>query len=88
MRLYLPTSPLDTHIVFYFAPPRYSFLGAMPAMEIIATQNKVTFLDHEKGTRSVTHEQDPMKVWKGVNCWLVLERESLTTRTQMGVPEC
>ena len=41
---------------------RYSFLGAMPAMEIIATQNKVTVLDHEKGTRSVTQEHDPMRV--------------------------
>lgn len=35
---------------------------AMPAMEIIAMQNKVTVMDHEKGTRTVTQEQDPMQV--------------------------
>ena len=34
----------------------------MPAMEIIAMQNKVTVMDHEKGTRTVTQEQDPMQV--------------------------
>ena len=41
---------------------RYSFLGAMPAMEVIATGNKVVLLDHESGTRKVTHESDPMLV--------------------------
>ena len=41
---------------------RYSFLGAMPAMEVVATGNKVVFLDHEKGTRRVTEETDPMLV--------------------------
>jgi anthranilate synthase component 1 len=41
---------------------RYSFLGAMPAMEVVATGNKVVFLDHNKGTRKVTEESDPMLV--------------------------
>lgn len=41
---------------------RYSFVGAMPAMEIIATKNKVTVLNHAEGTRRVTHENDPMDV--------------------------
>ena len=41
---------------------RYSFLGAMPAMEIIACQNQVTVLDHVKGTRKITTEADPMLV--------------------------
>ena len=34
----------------------------MPAMEIIATQGKVVVLNHDKGTRSVTQEADPMQV--------------------------
>ena len=49
----------------------------MPAMEIIATQNKVTVLDHEKGTRSVTQEHDPMQVdgshdyhGRGLSVWI------------------
>lgn len=41
---------------------RYSFVGAMPAMEIIATRNKVTVLNHEAGTRRATQEDDPMEV--------------------------
>lgn len=41
---------------------RYSFVGARPAMEIIATKNKVTVVDHEKGTRTVSMEKDPMLV--------------------------
>ncbi|GAX76879.1 hypothetical protein CEUSTIGMA_g4325.t1 [Chlamydomonas eustigma] len=41
---------------------RYSFVGAMPAMEVIATQGKVVVLDHEAGTRKVTTEADPMQV--------------------------
>ena len=34
----------------------------MPAMEIIATQGKVVVLNHDKRTRSVTQEADPMQV--------------------------
>lgn len=41
---------------------RYSYVGAMPAMEIIATKNEVTVLDHINGARKVTHEDDPMEV--------------------------
>eukprot|EP00195_Chlamydomonas_chlamydogama_P007623 CAMPEP_0202908288 /NCGR_PEP_ID=MMETSP1392-20130828/45531_1 /ASSEMBLY_ACC=CAM_ASM_000868 /TAXON_ID=225041 /ORGANISM="Chlamydomonas chlamydogama, Strain SAG 11-48b" /LENGTH=624 /DNA_ID=CAMNT_0049597547 /DNA_START=85 /DNA_END=1959 /DNA_ORIENTATION=- len=41
---------------------RYSFVGAMPAMEVVATKNRVVLLDHEAGTRKVTEEADPMLV--------------------------
>ncbi len=41
---------------------RYSFVGAMPAMEIVASQSKVTVLNHIAGTRRVTTEDDPMDV--------------------------
>jgi anthranilate/para-aminobenzoate synthase component I len=41
---------------------RYSYVGAMPAMEIIATKTEVTVLDHIHGTRSVSVEEDPMEV--------------------------
>ncbi len=45
---------------------RYSFVGAMPAMEVIATQNQVTVLDHCAGARTTTTEEDPMEVsWGG-----------------------
>ncbi len=30
---------------------RYSFVGAMPSMELLATRNKVTVLDHVNGER-------------------------------------
>ncbi len=41
---------------------RYSFVGAMPAMEVVATGNRVVTLDHEKGTRDTRQEADPMQV--------------------------
>eukprot|EP00877_Chromochloris_zofingiensis_P010616 jgi/Chrzof1/5808/Cz16g16180.t1 len=41
---------------------RYSFVGAMPAMEVISSKSKVTVLDHIHGTRRVTQEADPMDV--------------------------
>ncbi|KAI8471172.1 MAG: ADC synthase [Monoraphidium minutum] len=40
---------------------RYSFVGAMPAMEIVATKGKVTVLNHLAGTRRVTEEDDPLE---------------------------
>lgn len=41
---------------------RYSFVGAMPALEVVATQGRVTVLNHAAGTRRVTEEEDPMEV--------------------------
>lgn len=50
---------LDTH--------RYSFVGAMPAMEVVATQGRVVVMDHEKGTREVQENvTDPMQVGVGM----------------------
>lgn len=41
---------------------RYSFVGAMPAMEILATKGKTTVLNHITGERTVTEEEDPMMI--------------------------
>ncbi|GMH40188.1 hypothetical protein BSKO_08092 [Bryopsis sp. KO-2023] len=41
---------------------RYSFVGAQPSLEIVATGNRVVVLDHMKGTRTVAEEDDPMEV--------------------------
>jgi anthranilate synthase component 1 len=38
---------------------RYSFVGAMPSMELLATRNKVTVLDHVNGER----RRGPPKRW-------------------------
>ncbi len=41
---------------------RYSFVGAMPALEVVASRNRVTVLDHARGTRETTTVEDPMDV--------------------------
>lgn len=41
---------------------RYSFVGAKPSMEIMATNNRVVLMNNIKGTRTITHEEDPMDV--------------------------
>lgn len=40
---------------------RYSYVGAQPAMEVIAKEDLVTVLDHTTGTRVETLSDDPMK---------------------------
>lgn len=41
---------------------RYSFVGAMPALEVVAKGHKVTLLNHQTGSRAVSEEADPMEV--------------------------
>lgn len=41
---------------------RFSMVGAQPAMEIVAKENMVTIMDHEKGTRKEESIEDPMTV--------------------------
>lgn len=41
---------------------RYSFIGSQPILEVLAEGNRVTVLDHSKGTRTVSEEVDPMEV--------------------------
>ena len=41
---------------------RYSFVGAQPALEVVAKGQSVTVLDHVHGARSVREEADPMQV--------------------------
>lgn len=41
---------------------RFSFVGAQPAMEIVAKENSVTIMDHERGTREEEFTEDPMTV--------------------------
>jgi anthranilate synthase component 1 len=41
---------------------RYSVIGAQPTMEVVAKENKVTIMDHQKGTRAESLVEDPMDV--------------------------
>ncbi|KAJ3682664.1 hypothetical protein LUZ60_012891 [Juncus effusus] len=41
---------------------RYGAVGANPAMEIVAKENKVTIIDHEDGTSREEMVEDPMEV--------------------------
>lgn len=41
---------------------RYSFVGARPALEVLAKEQEVTVIDHMAGTRTVTTEADPLAV--------------------------
>lgn len=45
---------------------RYSFVGAQPAIEIIAKENKVTIMDHEEGSTVVKIVDDPISVAKEI----------------------
>lgn len=41
---------------------RYSFVGAMPALEVVAKGHQVTVLNHLTGARHVSTESDPLEV--------------------------
>ncbi|KAJ4956995.1 hypothetical protein NE237_013778 [Protea cynaroides] len=41
---------------------RYSVVGARPTMEIVAKENLVTIMDHEKGCRTEEFVEDPMVI--------------------------
>ncbi|XP_042516407.1 anthranilate synthase alpha subunit 1, chloroplastic-like [Macadamia integrifolia] len=41
---------------------RYSVVGAQPTMEIVAKENLVTIMDHEKGCRTEEFVDDPMVI--------------------------
>ena len=43
---------------------RYSFVGAQPALEVVARGHSVTVIDHSTRQRTTTEEDDPMKVGK------------------------
>lgn len=45
---------------------RYSMIGAHPVMEIVAKENKVTTMDHEKGTVTEQIVDDPMEVPRSI----------------------
>lgn len=49
---------------------RYSFIGAQPSLEIVATQGRVVILDHEAGTR-VERE-----VGLRSTCWYTAQRST------------
>ncbi|XAR71940.1 Anthranilate synthase [Bertholletia excelsa] len=46
---------------------RYSVVGAQPAMEIVAKENKVTILDHENGCLSEQVVDDPMSIPRSIS---------------------
>ncbi|CAM0872429.1 unnamed protein product [Alopecurus aequalis] len=45
---------------------RYSMIGAHPVMEIVAKENKVTTMDHEKGEVTEQIVDDPMEVPRSI----------------------
>ncbi|KAL5724332.1 anthranilate synthase [Ranunculus cassubicifolius] len=45
---------------------RYSVIGAQPTMEIVAKENLVTIMDHEKGHRTEELVEDPMVIPKRI----------------------
>ncbi|KAI3778006.1 hypothetical protein L2E82_06954 [Cichorium intybus] len=46
---------------------RYSVVGSEPSIEIIAKENKVTIVDHEKGSLTEEVVDDPMEIPKGLS---------------------
>ncbi|KAA8539616.1 hypothetical protein F0562_026308 [Nyssa sinensis] len=49
---------------------RYSVVGAQPAIEIVAKENKVTIVDHRKGSLTEEVVDDPMKIPRSISeCW-------------------
>ncbi|CAI0443578.1 unnamed protein product [Linum tenue] len=41
---------------------RYSVVGAQPAVEIVAKENEVTIMDHERGLLTEQTAEDPMTI--------------------------
>lgn len=59
---------------------RYSFIGAQPALEVIAKQHEVTLIDHRRGTSSTSQVQDPLSVPKRLSAnWRI---------AAAGLPDC
>ena len=46
---------------------RYSFIGAQPALEVLAQEGIVTVLDHETQQRSVSQQADPLETVIGIS---------------------
>ncbi|KAL3650248.1 ASTRA complex subunit [Castilleja foliolosa] len=46
---------------------RYSVVGAQPAMEVVAKENKVTILDHDLGTRVEKIVDNPMTIPRSIS---------------------
>ena len=42
-------------------------IGAQPAMEIVAKENKVTILDHDKGSLTEKVVDDPMEIPRSIS---------------------
>lgn len=42
---------------------RYSFVGAQPALEVVARGHSVTVIDHATRQRTTSEEADPMQAW-------------------------
>ncbi len=61
---------------------RYSFIGAQPSLEVIATGHEVTVTDHRNGTTATKREDDPLAVPRQ----LTAEWKLATTDADM--PKC
>ncbi|KAL3627731.1 ASTRA complex subunit [Castilleja foliolosa] len=52
---------------FLFESGRYSVVGAQPAMEVVAKENKVTILDHDLGTIVEKIVDNPMTIPRSIS---------------------
>jgi anthranilate synthase component 1 len=59
---------------------RYSVVGAQPTIEIVATENMVTIMDHEEGRRTEEIMDDPTTVPRRI-------MEGLRSQLVDGLPE-
>lgn len=56
-----------TTVHLLFNQGRYSVVGAQPAIEIVAKENKVTIVDHERGHLTEELVDDPMTIPRRVS---------------------
>lgn len=56
---------------------RHSYIGAQPAIEIIAHHHDVTIIDHRNGTSTTTREDDPLSVPKRITREWTVARNAL-----------
>ncbi len=45
---------------------RFSYIGAQPAMEVIARENMVEIVDHRRGSTRTVHDDDPLGFMRGI----------------------
>ena len=57
----------DLECAAFIMQGRYSYIGAQPSIEVIATGNKVRIEDRERGTTSHEASDDPIAIPAGMS---------------------